>query len=53
MNSNKKYLLSIESQGIKLGSQRTKKLSKACGDPHKNLKIIQVAGTNGKVLHVQ
>ncbi len=42
------YLLSIESKGIKLGLERTKNLSKACGDPHQNLHIIQVAGTNGK-----
>ena len=42
------YLLSIESKGIKLGLERTKKLSKACGNPHQNLDIIQVAGTNGK-----
>ena len=43
-----KYLLSIESKGIKLGLKRTKALSKQCSDPHKNLQIIQVAGTNGK-----
>ena len=48
MNPNVKYLLSIESKGIKLGLQRTKFLSDNCGNPHKNLKIIQVAGTNGK-----
>ena len=43
-----KYLLSIESKGIKLGLERTHRLSKECQNPHKNLKIIQVAGTNGK-----
>ena len=42
------YLLSIESKGIKLGLERTKKLSQACENPHQNLNIIQVAGTNGK-----
>jgi len=42
------YLLSIESKGIKLGLERTRDLSKACGNPHRNLDIIQVAGTNGK-----
>ena len=48
MHPDIKYLLSIESKGIKLGLQRTKDLSKACNNPHKKLKIIQIAGTNGK-----
>ena len=48
MNDAIKYLLSIESKGIKLGLERTKNLSENCGNPHKYLKIIQVAGTNGK-----
>ena len=43
-----KYLLSIESKGIKLGLNRTKQLSRRCQNPHEDLKIIQVAGTNGK-----
>ena len=43
-----KYLLSIESKGIKMGLKRTEELNKSCGSPDKNLKIIQVAGTNGK-----
>jgi len=46
--NDKKYLLSIESKGIKLGLNRTKELSARCQDPHENLKTIQVAGTNGK-----
>ena len=40
MNPNVKYLLSIESKGIKLGLQRTELLSNNCGNPHKNLKIL-------------
>ena len=48
MNSAIDYLLSIESKGIKLGLERTKSLNISCGSPDKNLKIIQVAGTNGK-----
>ena len=48
MNDAIKYLLSIESKGIKLGLKRTQSLSKECGNPHGNLKTIQVAGTNGK-----
>ncbi len=43
-----KYLESIESKGIKMGLERTKKLAFECGNPHKKLPIIQVVGTNGK-----
>jgi len=42
------YLLSIETRGIKLGLQRTKTIMQACGNPHLDLQIVQVAGTNGK-----
>ena len=42
------YLFSLESRGIKLGLQRTIKLLKECGNPHKKIKIIQIIGTNGK-----
>ena len=42
------YLISLETSGIKLGLERTKKLMKACGSPHKGLKCIQIVGTNGK-----
>ena len=48
MNSAINYLLSIDSKGIKLGLDRTIALNNSCGNPDKNLKIIQVAGTNGK-----
>ena len=43
-----KYLLSIESKGIKLGLERTEKIMESCGSPHIGLPCIQVAGTNGK-----
>ena len=43
-----KYLLSIETKGIKLGFQRTRKMMKVCGNPHLTLPVIQVVGTNGK-----
>ena len=36
-----KYLLSIESKGIKLGLDRTKALNNICGFPDKDLRIIQ------------
>ena len=34
--------------GSKLGLERMKKLLSLLGDPHKDMKIIHVAGTNGK-----
>ena len=34
--------------GIKPGLDRTLELLKYCGDPHKKLKTIHIAGTNGK-----
>ena len=42
------FLLSIDSKIIKYGLERTIQLLDACGNPHKNLKSIQVVGTNGK-----
>ena len=42
------FLLSLETQGIKLGLNRTKKLLLACKNPEKNIKSIQIIGTNGK-----
>ena len=42
------YLLSIETRGIKLGIERTKEILNVCGNPHKGMESIQVAGTNGK-----
>jgi len=42
------YLLSLETKGIKLGLERTFNILNACGNPQKNIKIIQVVGTNGK-----
>ena len=48
INSNQKYLFSLESKGIRLGLERTIKLLKKCNNPHKNLNIIQIVGTNGK-----
>ena len=43
-----KYLLSIETRGIKLGFHRTREMMAACENPHSELPVIQVAGTNGK-----
>ena len=41
-------LYKLTSQSIKYGLERTEKLLQACGNPHDKLKIIQIAGTNGK-----
>ncbi|MEW6094902.1 MAG: folylpolyglutamate synthase/dihydrofolate synthase family protein [bacterium] len=43
-----KYLNSLERFGIQLGLERITKLLELLGNPHKNLKCIHIAGTNGK-----
>ena len=48
MNDSIIYLTNLESRGIKLGLERTKLLMDEIGNPHKKLKCIQIAGTNGK-----
>lgn len=47
-NDTIKYLQSLEKFGIKLGLKNIRTLSKLLGEPHKALKAIHVAGTNGK-----
>lgn len=42
------YLYGLQKFGIKLGLERTSRLLNALGDPHKGMKFIHVAGTNGK-----
>ena len=42
------FLLSLETQGIKLGLSRTKKLLLACNNPEDSIKSVQIIGTNGK-----
>ena len=42
------YLLNIPTQKIKFGLSRTYKLLEVCGSPEKNIKSIQIVGTNGK-----
>ena len=44
----KDFLLSLETQGIKLGLQRTKDLLSVCGNPEEYLNSVQIIGTNGK-----
>ena len=43
-----KYLYSLDSSKVKLGLKNIKALLKKLGNPEKRLKIIHVAGTNGK-----
>ena len=47
-NRGKKFLLSLETQGIKLGLRRTQELFTACGNPENKLNSVQIIGTNGK-----
>ena len=42
------FLLSLETQGIKLGLSRTIKLLVACNNPEDDIKSVQIIGTNGK-----
>ena len=41
-------LFSLQRLGIKVGLQHTKDLLYKIGEPHKKLKCIHIAGTNGK-----
>lgn len=47
MNAHR-FLLSLNPAKLKLGLERTHLLLECCENPQNNLKIIQVAGTNGK-----
>ena len=42
-----KFLFSLYREGIKLGLEHTYQLLNYFGNPHLNLKIIHIAGTNG------
>ena len=42
------YFYGLQRSGIKLGLDHTIKLSEHVGNPHKKIKTIHVAGTNGK-----
>lgn len=43
-----KFLQKYQQFGINLGLERIKNLLKRLGNPHLNVPIIHVAGTNGK-----
>ncbi|MDI6704092.1 MAG: folylpolyglutamate synthase/dihydrofolate synthase family protein [bacterium] len=42
------FLYDLQRSGVKLGLKRVKKLLSLLGNPHKNLQVIHVGGTNGK-----
>ena len=42
------YLYGLQASGIKLGLSNISRLLSILNDPHKNLKVIHIAGTNGK-----
>lgn len=43
-----KYLFNLHRRGIKVGLHRTEALLEKCGNPHDNIPVIHIAGTNGK-----
>ena len=42
------HLYGLRRLGIKVGLEHTKELLRQCGSPHRGLKTIHIAGTNGK-----
>ncbi|MEJ2364078.1 MAG: hypothetical protein P8017_05265, partial [Deltaproteobacteria bacterium] len=42
------YLYDLQKYGIKFGLSSTSNLLARLGNPHKNLKAVHIAGTNGK-----
>ena len=42
------HLYGLRRLGIKVGLEHTNELLRQCGEPHKGLKTIHIAGTNGK-----
>jgi dihydrofolate synthase/folylpolyglutamate synthase len=42
------FLYGLHNRGIKLGLKNIESFLKICGDPHREIKTIHLAGTNGK-----
>ncbi|MDE6004515.1 MAG: bifunctional folylpolyglutamate synthase/dihydrofolate synthase, partial [Oscillospiraceae bacterium] len=42
------YLKQVSKRGVKLGLSRVKELANRLGNPQNQVKIIHIAGTNGK-----
>lgn len=47
-NRSIEYLYSLQASGIKLGLENTFNLLQRLNNPHKDLKVLHIAGTNGK-----
>ena len=48
INHTLEKLFRLQRLGIKVGLEHTCELLNRCGNPHNNLRIIHLAGTNGK-----
>ena len=48
-----KELYSLQRLGVKVGLEHTVQLLDEIGNPHKKLRLVHVAGTNGKAVRVQ
>ena len=48
MKNQLEYLYSLQRRGVKLGLEHTNALLKHLDNPHKDLTLIHIAGTNGK-----
>ena len=46
--STRDYIFQLRRRGIKIGLHRTEALLTRCGNPHHDLPVIHIAGTNGK-----
>ena len=48
INPTLEFLYGLHNRGIKLGLKNINSFLKICGDPHKKIQTIHLAGTNGK-----
>lgn len=48
INPTLEFLYGLHNRGIKLGLKNIESFLKLCGNPHKKIKTIHLAGTNGK-----
>jgi dihydrofolate synthase/folylpolyglutamate synthase len=48
MNPTIAYLYSLQTFGMKFGLRNIRSLLQSCGDPHRQIRTVHIAGTNGK-----
>jgi dihydrofolate synthase/folylpolyglutamate synthase len=48
MNPTIEYLFCLQTFGMKFGLRNIRALLRSCGDPHRSIRTIHIAGTNGK-----